>query len=101
MRGHIYGSAALSFVFLTSGASAPVPGPFDYDTVEIAPNVYGFFEKRLNPIVSSNIIAVIGQDAVLVFDTGHWHDDRFAGNAGCRSVMRWSIAASTGESTNR
>ena len=50
---------------------APSLGPFDYDTVEIAPNVYGFFEKRLNPIVSSNIIAVIGRDAVLVFDTGH------------------------------
>src|SRR5689334_16779354 len=80
-------------------------GPFDYDTVRIAPNVYGFFEKRLNPIVSSNIIAVIGNDAVLVYDTGHhptitrqimgdlkritpkpvryvvishWHDDHFA-----------------------
>jgi glyoxylase-like metal-dependent hydrolase (beta-lactamase superfamily II) len=71
-------------------------------------NVYGFFEKRLNPIVSSNIIAVIGTDAVLLFDTGHhpsitrqiagdlrrltdkpvryvvishWHDDHWAGNA--------------------
>ena len=51
------------------GVSAP--GPFDYDTVEIAPNVYGFFEKRLNPIVSSNIVAVIGRDGVLVYDTGH------------------------------
>jgi len=107
-RSDIYGSAALSLVLLTTGAAATVPGPFDYDTVEIAPNVYGFFEKRLNPIVSSNIIAVIGQDAVLVFDTGHhptitrqivgdikrlttkpvryvvvshWHDDHFAGNA--------------------
>ena len=107
-RTHIYGSAALALVFLASAGATPVPGPFDYDTVEIAPNVYGFFEKRLNPIVSSNIIAVIGRDAVLVFDTGHhptitrqivgdiqrltttpvryvvvshWHDDHFAGNA--------------------
>ena len=81
-------------------------GPFDYETKEIARGVYGFFEKRLNPIVSSNIIAVIGTDAVLLFDTGHhptitrqilgdvkrltskpvkyvvvshWHDDHWAG----------------------
>jgi glyoxylase-like metal-dependent hydrolase (beta-lactamase superfamily II) len=95
---------------LAIGAAPPVsaPGPFDYDTVEIAPNIYGFFEKQLTPIVSGNIIAVIGRDAVLVFDTGHrptitrriigdlrkltpkpvryvvvshWHDDHFAGNA--------------------
>jgi glyoxylase-like metal-dependent hydrolase (beta-lactamase superfamily II) len=84
-----------------------VSGPFDYETKEIGPGVYGFFEKRLNPIVSSNIIAVIGTDAVLLFDTGHhptitrrilgdvkrltskpvkyvvvshWHDDHWAAN---------------------
>src|SRR5262252_915560 len=62
---------ALALGVVVSTGMEPAPGPFDYDTVEIAPNVYGFFEKRLNPIVSSNIIAVIGQDAVLVFDTGH------------------------------
>ena len=88
-------------------------GPFDYETKEIAPNVYGFFEKRLNPIVSSNIVAVIGSDAVLLFDTGHhptimrqilaevkritpkpvkfvivshWHDDHWAGNGDVASV---------------
>src|SRR5690349_15767044 len=105
---------ALLRVALVAGAIAvaatPVErtrGPFDYDTKEIAPGVYGFFEKRLNPIVSSNIIAVIGNDAVLLFDTGHhptitrqilgdverltskpvkyvvvshWHDDHWAGN---------------------
>ena len=70
-RRHIYGSGLLALVLVTSAAATPAPGPFDYDTVEIAPGVYGFFEKRLNPIVSSNIIAVIGGDAVLVFDTGH------------------------------
>jgi len=107
-RAALYGCAALALGIVGGTAMAPAPGPFDYDTVEIAPNVYGFFEKRLNPIVSSNIIAVIGQDAVLVFDTGHhptitrriagdikrltkkpvryvvishWHDDHFAGNA--------------------
>lgn len=95
-------------VFVTAATGpAATPGPFDYDTVEIAPNVYGFFEKRLNAIVSSNIIAVIGSESVLVYDTGHhptatrriiadikrltpkrvryvvishWHDDHWAGN---------------------
>jgi len=103
-------SALVATALLATAATPSVraPGPFDYDTVEIAPNVYGFFEKRLNPIVSSNIIAVIGTDAVLLFDTGHhpsitrqiagdvkrltdkpvryvvishWHDDHWAGNA--------------------
>ena len=107
-RRHIYGSGLLALVLVTSAAATPAPGPFDYDTVEIAPGVYGFFEKRLNPIVSSNINAEIGGVADLVFDTGHhptitrqivgeikrlttkpvryvvvshWHDDHFAGNA--------------------
>ena len=91
-------------------AATPVEraaGPFDYETKEVARGVYVFIEKRLNPIVSSNIIAVIGNDAVLLFDTGHhptitrqiladvrrltskpvkyavvshWHDDHWAGN---------------------
>jgi len=103
-------SALVATALLATAATPSVraPGPFDYDTVEIAPNLYGFFEKRLNPIVSSNIIAVIGTDAVLLFDTGHhpsitrqiagdlrrltdkpvryvvishWHDDHWAGNA--------------------
>jgi len=115
-RGLLYGCATLALGLVSSAATAPAPpGPFDYDTVEIAPNVYGFFEKRLNPIVSSNIIAVIGRDAVLVFDTGHhptitrrivadirrlttkpvryvvishWHDDHFAGNAEFSSRSR-------------
>jgi glyoxylase-like metal-dependent hydrolase (beta-lactamase superfamily II) len=109
-------STAIRFLLapLAAGALAalaprvePSPGPFDYETTEIAPGVYGFFEKRLNPIVSSNIVAVIGNDAVLLFDTGHhptitrqiignvrrltskpvkyvvvshWHDDHWAGN---------------------
>ena len=96
-------------VLLAGAASAPeTPGPFDYERVDVAPGVFGFFEKRLNPIVSSNIVAVVGRDAVLVFDTGHhpsitrqiigdlkrltpkpvryvvvshWHDDHWAGNA--------------------
>jgi glyoxylase-like metal-dependent hydrolase (beta-lactamase superfamily II) len=99
---------AAGLVALVDAPQARAPGPFDYDTIEVAPNVYGFFEKRLNPIVSSNVVLVIGTDAALLFDTGHhptitrqiardvkrltkkpvryvvishWHDDHWAGNA--------------------
>jgi len=102
---------ALLLATLTAVGSdnhAPTSGPYDYETVTIAPNVYGFIEKRLNPVVSSNVIAVVGTQSVLVFDTGHhpsitrniiadlkrltdkpvryvvishWHDDHWAGTA--------------------
>lgn len=96
-------------LFVRVGAAATsAPGPYDYDQIDIAPGVYAFIEKRLNPVVSSNIVAVVGRDAVLVFDTGHhptitrqiigdlkrltpkpvkyivishWHDDHWAANA--------------------
>src|SRR5262249_36214346 len=75
---------------------------------EIADGVYGFFEPDLKGIVSSNIIAVVGKNAILVFDSGHhpqvtraiigeirklsakpvkyvvnshWHHDHWIGNA--------------------
>lgn len=101
---------ALSFAALLMPPptrALPTAGPFDYESREIAPSVYEFFETRLNPIVSSNVIAVIGTESVLVFDTGHhpqitrkiisdikritdkpvryvvvshWHDDHWVGN---------------------
>ena len=82
--------------------------PYAYDTVELAPDVYGFFQTRITPVASANVVAVIGTDAVLVFDSGHhppvtrriledlrgitdvpvrwvvnshWHDDHWVGNA--------------------
>lgn len=84
------------------------PNPFAMHREEIAPNVQGFFETGINAIVSSNIVAVIGNRDVLVFDSGHhpldtraiidsiksltdkpvrylvvshWHDDHWVGNA--------------------
>ncbi len=99
---------ALALVPPASRQGARSSGPYDYETVEIAPRVYGFSELKLNPIVSGNVIAVIGNDGVLIFDTGHhppiarqmigdlkrltdkpvkyivvshWHDDHWVGNA--------------------
>ncbi|MEO7965706.1 MAG: MBL fold metallo-hydrolase [Gemmatimonadaceae bacterium] len=89
-------------------ATDSAPHPFDYATEQIAPNVWAFLEKRPNPMVSSNIVAVVGSKSVLVFDSGHhpsvtraiigdikrltdkpvrylvishWHDDHWIGNA--------------------
>ncbi len=86
----------------------PASPPFDYDRVEVAPGVYAFIEKNLDPVVSGTVVAVVGSKAVLVFDTGHhpaitrriiqdiraltdrpiryavnshWHDDHWVGNA--------------------
>lgn len=82
--------------------------PFTYEKVDIAEGVYGFIEPKLNGIVSSNIVVVVGQNALLVFDSGHhppvtraivgeirkispkpvkyvvnshWHHDHWIGNA--------------------
>lgn len=106
------------FVFLLSfsatfSAAAPLTqaqliAPFPYEMIKLTPDIYAFVETARTSIVSSNIVAVIGGDSVLVFDSGHhgpvtkqiigdlkkltkkpvryvvnshWHDDHYAGNA--------------------
>jgi cyclase len=91
-----------------SDAAAAAAGPYTYETVKISDGVYGFFEPKMQAIVSGNVIAVIGEQSILVFDTGHhpplsraiaaelkrlsdkpvryivvshWHDDHWVGNA--------------------
>ncbi len=95
-------------LFTVAGAPSVSGGPFEYQVLKVANDTYAFVEKRLNPVVSSNIVAVIGREAVLVFDAGHhpsisraiiedlkritpkpvkylvvshWHDDHWAGAA--------------------
>ena len=102
---------AAAMAVCSSAGAADVPeswGPFTYETIRIADNVYAFDEPKLNSIVSSNIIAVIGDESILIFDTGHhppvtraivgeirkfsdkpvkyvvvshWHDDHWVGNS--------------------
>lgn len=43
----------------------------DVETIDVAPGIVAWTESQLNPIVSSNIVAVIGDRSVLVFDAGH------------------------------
>jgi cyclase len=87
---------------------AALTKPFPYAMTQVAPDIYVWIEAARLGVVSSNIVAVIGDDGVLVFDTGshppvtkriigelkkltrkpvryvvnsHWHEDHFAGNA--------------------
>lgn len=91
------------------GAPAPETyAPYSYESVRVADGVHAFIEPTTHGIVSGNVVAVIGGEDVLVFDTGHhppmaraivrdlarltskpvrfvvvshWHDDHWVGNA--------------------
>ena len=89
-------------------AGAAAGYPFSFDTVKVAEGIYAFIEPPGHAIVSGNSTVIIGDDAVLVVDTGHhpsltrrmveevrrltakpvryvvnthWHNDHVAGNA--------------------
>lgn len=101
-------TALLAIGGLGAHAAERTWGPYTYETVKIADHVYGFVEPKLNGIVSGNIVAVIGNKSILVFDSGHhppvtraiagemrklsdkpvkylaishWHDDHWVGTA--------------------
>ena len=64
-------AAALAAV--ASPAGAEFPGERMYQTVEVGPGVYAFISPETNgPIPSGNVLAVIGEDAVLVVDSGRF-----------------------------
>jgi glyoxylase-like metal-dependent hydrolase (beta-lactamase superfamily II) len=45
----------------------------DFETVKVADGVYAFIARQTrSPLVSGNSVAVIGDDSVLVVDTGHF-----------------------------
>jgi glyoxylase-like metal-dependent hydrolase (beta-lactamase superfamily II) len=82
--------------------------PFSYRRVDVAPGIHAFIEDFGRAIVSSNIVAIVGEESVAVIDTGHhprltraiaadiraitpkpvryivnthWHNDHVSGNA--------------------
>jgi glyoxylase-like metal-dependent hydrolase (beta-lactamase superfamily II) len=89
-------------------AADATPYPFSFEEVKLAPGVYGFIEKTGHAVVSGNSVAIVGDDGVVVVDTGHhprltrmmierlraitpkpvlyvvnthWHNDHVSGNA--------------------
>src|SRR5688572_14264291 len=45
--------------------------PYSYKRVEVAAGVHAFIEDFGRAVVSSNIVAIVGEDAVAVIDSGH------------------------------
>src|SRR5436190_24281834 len=45
--------------------------PFSYQRVQVADGVYAFIEPFGYAIVSSNVLAIVGGEAVAVVDSGH------------------------------
>lgn len=63
---------------LLAAAAALLPGlalaadyPFSYQRVQVAEGIHAFIEDFGRAVVSSNIVAIIGEDAVAVVDSGH------------------------------
>ena len=91
-----------------AACAGDVPYPFSFEEAAVAPGIVAFIEKPGHAIVSGNSIAIAGDDAIAVVDTGqhprltramiarlresmkkpvryvintHWHNDHVAGNA--------------------
>ena len=109
---------------LAAGAApAEFPGERMYQTVEVGPGVYAFIAPESNgPIPSGNVLAVVGDDGVLVVDSGrfptlarrmveeirrrtdepvrylvhtHWHLDHIASDAVFREAFPGIVFVST------
>jgi glyoxylase-like metal-dependent hydrolase (beta-lactamase superfamily II) len=56
-----------------SASAAEFPAERMFDTVEVGPGVYAFVSPETNgPIPSGNVVAVVGDDGVLVVDSGRF-----------------------------
>src|SRR5262245_3412338 len=65
-------AAALVFAAAAS-ARAEFPGERMYQTVEVGPGVYAFISPETSgPVPSGNVLAVVGDDGVLVVDSGRF-----------------------------
>jgi glyoxylase-like metal-dependent hydrolase (beta-lactamase superfamily II) len=62
---------ALGCVAGSCTTEAAEPYPFSFETVKVADGIYAFVEAPGKAIVSGNTTVVIGEDGVLVVDTGH------------------------------
>ncbi len=67
-------AAAVVWGWAAAGAmGAEFPAERMFDTVDVAPGVYAFVSPETNgPIPSGNVVAVVGDDGVLVVDSGRF-----------------------------
>src|SRR5688500_20282186 len=56
---------------LLAGAALAADYPYSYKRVEVAEGVHAFIEDFGRAVVSGNIVAIVGDEAVAVIDTGH------------------------------
>jgi cyclase len=62
----------LAALLLAPGLAPAASGyPWSYQSVQVAEGIHAFIEPFGHAIVSSNTVAIIGEDAVAVVDTGH------------------------------
>jgi glyoxylase-like metal-dependent hydrolase (beta-lactamase superfamily II) len=66
-------AAAILMSLLAARALAEFPGERAYQTVEVGTGIYAFLSPETDgPIPSGNVVAVIGDDGVLVVDSGRF-----------------------------
>ncbi len=61
----------LAALLLAPGLALGSAYPWSYQRVQVADGVHAFIEPFGHAIVSSNTVAIIGEEAVAVVDTGH------------------------------
>ena len=61
----------LAAIALVPGLTLAADYPYSYERVQVAPGIHAFIEGFGRAVVSGNIVAIVGEEAVAVIDTGH------------------------------
>jgi cyclase len=61
----------LASLALLPGLALGAGYPFTFQRVQVAEGIHAFIEPFGHAVVSGNVVAIVGEDAVAVIDTGH------------------------------
>jgi cyclase len=64
-------SAFAALAFAAAAHATAADYPYSYQRVQVAEGVHAFIEDFGRAVVSGNIVAIVGEEAVAVIDTGH------------------------------